>query len=205
MTQPNILIFMTDHQRADTALPEHPALTPRLSQLAAEGLSFTQTYCPSPHCCPSRATFFSGLYPSGHGVWNNITNQQALSRGLNDGVRLFSEDLAEAGYDMHYAGKWHVSMEERPADRGWKEHGVSGVAGARHGPTWEQYRRAAATEAEPMSAALGRLRAEAMVLFGSTAQPATRATRTMKGRLKARWPLWMKSRGLTRPGVCMSA
>ena len=148
MSKPNILIFMTDHQRADTALPEHPALTPRLSQLAAEGLSFTQTYCPSPHCCPSRATFFSGLYPSGHGVWNNITNQQALSRGLNDGVRLFSEDLADAGYDMHYAGKWHVSMEERPADRGWKEHGVSGVAGVRHGPSWEQYRQAAASETE---------------------------------------------------------
>ena len=25
MSQPNILIFMTDHQRADTVLPEHPA------------------------------------------------------------------------------------------------------------------------------------------------------------------------------------
>ena len=171
MKKPNILIFMTDHQRADTALPEHPALTPRLTQLAAEGVSFTQTYCPSPHCCPSRATFFSGLYPSGHGVWNNITNQQALSRGLNDGVRLFSEDLAEAGYDMHYAGKWHVSMDDRPADRGWKEHGVSGVAGTRHGPDWEQYRQAAATEVEPSERRKGEIARRGygpFRLYGST-------------------------------------
>ena len=26
MNQPNILIVMTDHQRADTVLPEHPAV-----------------------------------------------------------------------------------------------------------------------------------------------------------------------------------
>ncbi|MYD09759.1 MAG: sulfatase-like hydrolase/transferase [Chloroflexi bacterium] len=170
MSKPNILIFMTDHQRADTALPEHPAKTPRLTQLAAEGVSFTQAYCPSPHCCPSRATFFSGLYPSEHGVWNNITGQQALSRGLNDGVRLFSEDLAEAGYDLHYSGKWHVSMEERPADRGWKEHGVSSVAAAVRGSSWERY-RAAAAEAEPQERRLGEIARPGygpFKLYGST-------------------------------------
>ena len=172
MSRPNILIFMTDHQRADTALPEHPAKTPRLTQLAAEGLSFTQAYCPAPHCCPSRATFFSGLYPSEHGVWNNITGQQALSRGLNAGVRLFSEDLADAGYDLHYSGKWHVSMEERPADRGWKEHGVSSVAAARRGSSWERY-RAAAAEAEPQERRFGEIARPGygpFKLYGSTGE-----------------------------------
>ena len=129
MTQPNILIVMTDHQRADTALPEHPAITPNLDRFAAEGVTFTNAFCPSPHCCPARATFFTGLYPSRHGVWNNICNDQALSRGLKPGVRLWSEDLAEAGYALHFSGKWHVSVEESPADRGWTEHFVSGGQG----------------------------------------------------------------------------
>ncbi len=109
---PNILIVMTDHQRADTVLPEHPALTPHLDQFARQGITFTETYCPSPHCCPSRATFFTGLYPSGHGVWNNICNDQALSRGVKPGVRMWSEDLRQAGYQMHFTGKWHVSVLE---------------------------------------------------------------------------------------------
>ncbi len=143
MTQPNILIFMTDHQRADTALPDHPSITPNIDQLAREGVTFTNTYCPSPHCCPARATFFSGLYPSRHGVWNNICNRQALSLGLNPGVRLWSEDLSEAGYEQHYCGKWHVSVEEGPGDRGWTEHLVTGGKGTHHGVTWDRYRQVA--------------------------------------------------------------
>jgi arylsulfatase A-like enzyme len=141
--QPNILIVMTDHQRADTVLPGHPALTPHVDALAHEGVTFTNAFCPSPHCCPSRATFFSGLYPTGHGVWNNICNPQALSKGLKPGVRLWSEDLAETGYDLRFSGKWHVSVEEGPRDRGWREHFVSAAAGTLHGVEWEHYRRLA--------------------------------------------------------------
>jgi arylsulfatase A-like enzyme len=144
MTRPNILIFMTDHQRADTVLATRPSITPHLDRLAQQGVAFTNTFCPSPHCCPSRATFFSGLYPSRHGVWNNICNRQALSRGLNPGVRLWSEDLADAGYEQHYAGKWHVSVEEGPGDRGWNEHLISGGKGTLHGVTWDRYRELAA-------------------------------------------------------------
>ncbi len=148
MKQPNILIVMTDHQRADTALPGHLAQTPHLDRFARQGVSFTNTFCPSPHCCPSRATFFTGLYPSGHGVWNNICNCQALSRGVKEGVHLWSEDLAEAGYRLHFCGKWHVSVEESPRDRGWVEEYVSAAAGAQHGVTWDHYRRLA-QEPEP--------------------------------------------------------
>lgn len=153
MRKPNVLIFMTDHQRADTALPNHQAVTPNLDRLARQGVTFTNTYCPAPHCCPSRATFLSGLYPSRHGVWNNVCNRQALSRGLNGGVRLWSEDLAEAGYEMHWSGKWHVSVEESPADRGWREHFVSAAAGTHHGATWDHYRELAA---EPEDAHRGK-------------------------------------------------
>lgn len=143
MNPPNILIVMTDHQRADTVLPEHPALTPNLDRFGREGITFTNAFCPSPHCCPARATFFTGLYPTGHGVWNNVCNDQALSRGPKPGVRLWSEDLAAAGYDLHFSGKWHVSSEESPADRGWIEHFVSAGKGVHHGRTWEQYRKLA--------------------------------------------------------------
>jgi arylsulfatase A-like enzyme len=36
--RPNILIFMTDHQRGDTVLPEHPCITPNLDKLMAVSL-----------------------------------------------------------------------------------------------------------------------------------------------------------------------
>lgn len=141
--RPNILIFMTDHQRADTVLPEHPAITPNLTRLAEEGLLFTNTFCPSPHCCPARATFHSGLYPSRHGIWNNVCNETAINKGLNEGVRLWSEDLAEAGYRLFYTGKWHVSSLERPSDRGWEELTTRGFTPGEHTNPWEAYEKLA--------------------------------------------------------------
>ena len=120
MKQPNILIFMTDQQRGDTVPPFGRALTPNLDRFRQQGVTFTNAYCPSPHCCPSRATFFTGLYPSEHGVWNNVDVGNALSRGLYPGTRLFSDDLREAGYRLQFSGKWHISSIESPADYGWE-------------------------------------------------------------------------------------
>ena len=140
MSKPNILIYMTDHQRADTVLPEHPAVAPNLEEFVRQSVTFTEAYCPSPHCCPARATFHSGLYPSRHGVWNNICNDQALSRGPKAGVRMFSEDLAAAGYASAWAGKWHVSIEKSPKDHGWEhELFVTGHKGGNFGGGWQKY------------------------------------------------------------------
>src|SRR5262245_32150448 len=121
MPPPNILIFMTDHQRGDTVAADSPVIKPNIDRFAGQGLRFTEAFCPSPHCCPSRATFMTGLYPSRHGVWNNICNGQALSRELKPGTRCWSDELKAAGYRMAYTGKWHVSTTESPKDRGFEE------------------------------------------------------------------------------------
>jgi len=154
LDRPNILIFMTDHQRGDTVLPGHPAITPNVERLAREGVTFSETYCPAPHCCPSRATFMTGLYPTRSGIWNNVLNQQALSYSLRDGVRLWSEDLKDAGYNLAYSGKWHVSADEGPKDRGWDELHVTAGPGQVRGGEWESYRRKA-SEPEPSVRAPG--------------------------------------------------
>lgn len=120
MKQPNIIVFMTDHQRGDTILPDSPVKTPNLDRFRSQAVTFSNAWCPAPHCCPSRATFFSGLYPSEHGVWNNVGVSNALSHSLFDHVRLFSEDLKEAGYQLYFSGKWHVSAEKGPEAYGFE-------------------------------------------------------------------------------------
>ena len=163
MNKPNILIFMTDQQRGTTVLPGHPAKTPVLDRFRQQSVAFGNAFCPSPHCCPSRASFMTGLYPSEHGVWNNVCVQNALSTGLNDGVRCWSEDLADAGYQLDWNGKWHVSWDEGPEKRGFSIHSL--VAGARYqgqgvmGMDWPDYRKAAEGAAD-----LQQERAEAQVL-----------------------------------------
>jgi arylsulfatase A-like enzyme len=63
----------------------------------------------------------TGLYPSAHGVYNNVGNPTAIRRTVFEGVTMFSEQLRAAGYNLAYAGKWHVSDTDNPADRGWDE------------------------------------------------------------------------------------
>jgi arylsulfatase A-like enzyme len=121
-TRPNILVFMTDQQLGETVLPGSPrkAPTPALDTFRRDAVTFGRAFCPSPHCCPSRATFLTGLMPSQHGVWNNVCVTNALSRGLRPRVRPWSLDLREAGYRMLFAGKWHASNFQEPAEFGWE-------------------------------------------------------------------------------------
>jgi len=139
-SRPNILVVMTDQQRADSVSLAPGGWTPHLAAFAREAVNFRHAYCPSPHCCPSRATFFTGLYPSRHGVWNNILNQHALSHGPRPGVKQWSTALATAGYELHFSGKWHVDTATNPCDHGWTEHHTSAAHGRdHHGPKWDYY------------------------------------------------------------------
>ncbi len=144
MAPPNILIFMSDQEQADVLRPDHPCITPNATRLAREGVTFRHAYCPTAHCCPSRATFFTGLYPSRHGVYNNISNPTRIHARLNEGVTTWSETLRAAGYHLGFSGKWHVSDTENPAERGWEELLVTAGKGSymhRSAAQWQEQAR----------------------------------------------------------------
>ena len=119
--KPNIIIFMTDQQNADTIYSNSKAKTPNIDKFRETSVSFDNAYTIAPHCCPSRAACFSGLYPSSSGIWNNVEVDNALSRTLYDDIRLFPEQLKEAGYHNVFSGKWHISAYDGPLDRGFDE------------------------------------------------------------------------------------
>lgn len=102
--RPNILFICTDQQRADslgcTGAPW--AVTPNLDHLARDGALFQQCYVQNPVCSPSRASLFTGKYPSNHGLYANGVP-------LPDHQRMFTRTLADAGYDCGMIGKQHLS------------------------------------------------------------------------------------------------
>ena len=120
---------MTDQQRADSCPPWGRAKMPRLEAFTEQATAFTSAYCPSPHCCPSRASFFTSKYPTEHGVRNNVLNSMALTENLADDMPLWSDALRENGYKLHFNGKWHVSKDKDPEDYGWKQ-GICGRLGS---------------------------------------------------------------------------
>ena len=60
--RPNIIYILGDDQRGDLlGCMGHPVLrTPHLDALAADGTLFTEAFCTSPLCTPSRACHYLG-------------------------------------------------------------------------------------------------------------------------------------------------
>jgi arylsulfatase len=114
MTRPNILWYCTDQQRFDTigALGNPNVKTPTLDALVRNGVSFTNTYCQSPICTPSRASIMTGLYPS------RARNTRNGNDTFPTDVPLISKLIADSGYACGLIGKFHlVSAGRRPEPR----------------------------------------------------------------------------------------
>ena len=103
MNQPNIVIVMTDQQRADLRKGcGYPLDTmPFLDSFAAGGVDFTGAYTPNPTCMPARVSMFTGRYPSCHHVRTNHNEVDVTyTKDLLDVLR-------EAGYTTALCGKNH--------------------------------------------------------------------------------------------------
>ena len=107
--RPNILWYCTDQQRFDTigALGNPHVRTPVIDQLVRDGVAFTHTYCQSPICTPSRASFMSGLYPS------RVHNTRNGNATFPSWPPVISKLMADAGYECGLIGKFHLQSSGR--------------------------------------------------------------------------------------------
>jgi arylsulfatase A-like enzyme len=96
---PNIVIFITDDQRADGTLEAMPET---VRWFARRGTSFVNAYATTPVCCPSRASFFTGRYAHNHGVRTNAPGQV---ENLDQATTIQSY-LQRAGYSTGIVGKY---------------------------------------------------------------------------------------------------
>ena len=120
MSSPNVLLVMTDEERYPPPYEGGELETFRREQLPARaallrsGLEFHRHYVASTACAPSRASLFTGQYPSLHGV----TSTDGLAKPATgpditwldpDAVPTLGDWFRAGGYEAHYRGKWHIS------------------------------------------------------------------------------------------------
>lgn len=80
--------------------------TPRIDQLAQQGMRFTRYYCGSPVCAPSRCVLMTGKHP-GHAAVRD--NQEAKPEGqwpLPASETTLGEVMQAADYETGAFGKW---------------------------------------------------------------------------------------------------
>lgn len=93
--------------------------SPRLDQLAAEGILLTRAHATAPLCSPSRGSLFTGRYPQGNGLIGLAHHGWEY----RNGVRTLPEILGESGYYSALFGMQHETSY--PKRLGFDEFDVS--------------------------------------------------------------------------------
>lgn len=101
-SRPNLLYIHTDqHNPFVTGCYGDPHVhTPNLDRLAAAGALFSNAYCNSPICVPSRMSMLSGRHPYQNEVWTN-------EHGLDSSIPTMAHALGAGGYHPVLVGRMH--------------------------------------------------------------------------------------------------
>ncbi|MCX7012750.1 MAG: sulfatase [Candidatus Sumerlaeota bacterium] len=105
---PNFIVILTDDQGyQDLGCFGSPAIkTPRIDQMAREGMRFTDFYVACPTCTGSRAALLTGCYPQRVGLPWGLTPQSR--NGLSPREITIADLLKTRGYATACVGKWHL-------------------------------------------------------------------------------------------------
>jgi arylsulfatase A-like enzyme len=120
-SKPNIIIILTDDQGySDLSCYGSPRIkTPRIDQMAAQGIRFTDFYAAASVCTPSRAALLTGCYPPRVGMgefpmlpngkpWQTRVLFRNAPFGLNPDEATIASVLKADGYATAAVGKWHL-------------------------------------------------------------------------------------------------
>jgi arylsulfatase A-like enzyme len=101
--KPNVVIIMTDQQRADVSAREGFELdtTPFLDGLAKQGQWFDKAYTTMPVCLPARVSMLTGRYPSATRARTNHNHEDVFYE------QDLYEVMREQGYKTALCGKNH--------------------------------------------------------------------------------------------------
>ena len=121
---PNIIFFIVDDQvKEELACYGGQVLTPRIDQLAADGMRMDAGHVVSSVCTPSRYSMFTGRYP-GNSTWPEYLEAYPTNRhgspefnvGLEDDNMNVGNALRLAGYVTGHVGKLHVGAHGLSSD-----------------------------------------------------------------------------------------
>jgi len=122
-TRPNIVFMLADNLGwGDLSCFGGLVPTPRLDQLAAQGMRFTN-FNTEAQCTPTRSAIMTGRMPIRSGTFTVPTPGTPAHYGLSPWEYTLAELLSDAGYTTACFGKWHLGnvAGRIPTDQGFDE------------------------------------------------------------------------------------
>src|SRR5215470_9912972 len=112
--RPNIVVLLADDlDLGSFEAAERAGFLPHLAHLAETGTRFRESFVSEALCGPSRATFFTGLYPHNHGVAGNSGPRGGFDNFMRDfGRNNLATWLQAAGYRTAHVGKFVNGYED---------------------------------------------------------------------------------------------
>ena len=110
--RPNIIFILSDDlAQGDLGCYGQKLIkTPHLDRMAAEGTRFTQAYCGTTVCAPSRTSLITGLDTGHSPIRANREIQPEGQKPLPAGTFTVARLLKDAGYATACIGKWGMGM-----------------------------------------------------------------------------------------------
>jgi iduronate 2-sulfatase len=148
----NVLFISVDDLRPElSCYGNNHVISPNIDRLAQKGVLFERAYCQQAICMASRASIFTGIYPSSNNIYSCLSVKSLMPEAVT-----INKHFASAGYDVYGIGKlYHHGEDHREQfvdtwsnNRTWEgdqNQGRGYVAAESHahltdegrGPAWE--------------------------------------------------------------------
>jgi arylsulfatase A-like enzyme len=114
--KPNVIFIMADDLGYGElgCYGQQVIQTPRLDQMAEQGMRFTQFYAGCTVCAPSRSVLMTGQHTGHTYVRGNAGGEDSIIQSLRDEDVTVAEVLKSVGYHTGLVGKWGLGEVDQP-------------------------------------------------------------------------------------------
>ncbi|MEL6896032.1 MAG: sulfatase-like hydrolase/transferase [Planctomycetota bacterium] len=120
----NVVVILADDLGCcDMALYDGWVETPRIAEMAQQGMLFTDFHTNSSVCSPTRTAFLTGRYQQRSGIVDVIVGDREPESGIPPSVPTIPRVFKDNGYATGIFGKWHCGYQDpyNPVHHGFDE------------------------------------------------------------------------------------